>query len=124
MTIISTPQKGDPNTRIILEWCPAAYTGNTPGIQYDVFLTRQEALNFYKYLVKGQQTADGWVPSLREQIAQGITRVPGQNYARVGMWLNPGAKLLIFLTEEEVENISLRVLEALDWAKTNPKLFV
>jgi hypothetical protein len=124
LTLITRPQGNNPQAQIVLELAPAAFTGNTPGIQYDVRLTRMEALHFWKVLVKGQKGEEGWVRSWEEMLRSGDACVPGRNYGRMGLWLNPECKVLIFLTADDCATIAQRILEALEYAKKRDKILL
>lgn len=125
MTFVTNPQGKTPQAVVILEWCPAAYTGNTPGIQFDVLLTRMECLAFYRTLVKGARRSDGeWQKSLKQLITDGELRVAGKEYGRVKLMFGQAAGLLVFLTPEDCDTIAQQLLRALDYAAKQPRVIL
>lgn len=93
---------------IILEWAPAAYSGNTPGIQFDIEMPAAEAAHLGAAMEHMART-----------MSEGRGVVEGKEYGRHQLNLAGGrrARILVFLTEEDCRTIGMVLDEALNWAK-------
>lgn len=101
---------------VTFEFAPAAFTGNTPGIEIQLTMRAKDTVLFGKTLAY-----------IKAEMEQGRGVVPGQNYGRHKLNLSgageSGGIVFLFLAPNDCETIISAIADAVAYATTNPGLY-
>lgn len=104
---------------LTFEFAPAAFTGDTPGIEFQATVGWKEAVTFGKALAS----------EIAPRYDDGVDTVQGQNYGRLRVAFNENAArnqggncVFVFLTGEDCRTIAHTIAEAAAYATMNVAL--
>jgi hypothetical protein len=100
-----TAQPQGQRAQIVFEIAPAAFTGNTPGVEYRFYIHWRDASNFAGALMEVR----------RRMVDMGEGLVPGKNYGRHRFLLPGHADICLFLTADECVTLAHNIEEAVEF---------